>query len=368
MSDEHASEPVMAEVLQPILQVNWEAIQAKRQSLAAALEQMSGSFPSEGKKRLNSLRSWFSQPRSFEEALVRSDVLAVCLPLCRSLELDGDLGESDIAAAIRVGFCSLGQNSAGSRQLLKALAYPAVVLLSAVLVAIFFSIYVIPEFQNMFDEFGIELSGTTLFVFKFAKLVRIWSGVLVIWLASAMGIVWYMNRVSSQRRPDGLGWLDLWMQSSRTALADWAWHLSLLLEAGLSQTAAMRPACRFAGKSWLRERSSFWARAAGPVQAMTESSLSDEGTLQSDLRPRQFLTNPKYQLLDHALSIPNSAGKIQLLREVARYYRDRNRNVGLWWIEWLVTLLLWGIGGVVMILVISLFVPLVSIITGLTGV
>jgi len=309
------SEPILAEAVQPILQVNWEAIQSKRQELVAALEQMSANFPKEGRKRLSSLISWFSHPRDFEEALVRADVLAVCVPLCKSLQLNGELGESDVATAVRVGFCSIGHNDAGSRQLLKALAYPAIVLLAAGMVAIFLSVFVVPEFEKMFREFGIELPAMTKFVFEFANSVRIWGLFLLIWVALAFGITWYLNRISARRRPDGLGWLDLWMQSSRNALADWAWHISLLLESGLPQSLAIPKACRFAGKSWLRENSRFWA------QAETANSPSGAASPQPDLRSMRYLTNPKYQLLDHALTVPNSDGKIRLLQEVAMYYR-----------------------------------------------
>ena len=359
MSSEYSNEPIVAQVVQPILQENWEAIQKKREAIFEVVEQISASFPSAGKKRLRALSSWFSQPRSFESALVRSDVLAVCVPLCRSLEVDGDLSESDIGTAVRVGFCSIGENASGGRQLLKALIYPGIVLLGAAMVAIFFSVYVIPEFEKMFTEFGIELPATTHFVFDMAKSVRTWCWIFLVWLASAFGTVWYLNKISARRRPDGLSWLDLWMQSSRTALADWAWHISLLLESGLPQNAAMKRACRFAGKSWLREGSHFWT--AG------KSQTTDEAARQSEPATLQYLTNAKYQLLDHALSVPNSEGKIRLLREVAMYYRDRNRNVGLWWIEWLVAILLWGIGFIILLCIISLFAPFMAIITGLTS-
>jgi len=288
-------------------------------------------------------------------------VLAVCVPLCKSLQLNGELVESDLATAVRVGFCSVGQNTAASRQLLKAFAYPAIVLLAAAMVAIFFSVFVVPEFEKMFREFEIELPAMTEFVFEFANSIRSWSFFFLTWITLTIGIVWYLNRISAPRRPDGLGWLDLWMKSSRDALADWAWHISLLLESGLPQNLAIPQACRFAGKSWLRENSRFW------VQVESENSPSGAVPLQPGLRPMRYLTNPKYQLLDYALTVPNTEGKIRLLREVAMCYRDRNRNIGLWWIEWLVAFMLWGIGVVILILVVSLFSPLIAIISSLTG-
>ena len=354
MDDQASSQPVLAEVIDPVLQTHWEAIQNKRQALAAVFDRMAESFPREGSKRLKSLSDWFSKARSFDDALIRADVLAVCLPLCRSLESDGEISNSDIASAARIGFCTLGQNSSGSRQLLNALAYPAVVLLATGLVAIGLSKYVIPQFELMFEEFGIDLPATTIFFLESAKVIRNWSFLLILWPILLLGIVGFLDRLTARRRPDGLGWLDLWTQSSRTALADWAWHISLLLEAGLTQPTAMRQAGRYAGKSWLRQSSKFWAR-----------SEKDSSPADGEALPKRYLSSSKYQLLDYALAVPNSDGKIQLLREVASYYRDRNRNIGLWWIQWLVTILLWAIGTIILVVIFSLFSPLISIVTGL---
>lgn len=357
---EHSNEPILAEVIDPVLQTHWGAIQAQRTELVEVLDQMASSFPKEGRKRLNSLSQWFSVPRQFDESLVRADVLAVCLPLSDSLEVDGKLGKSDIVAAAHSGFCSTGQNS-GSNQLVRALAYPAIVLIGVALVAICLSVFVVPEFEEMFQEFGIELPGVTLFMLNFAEVIRNWSWILAVWLASAIGIVWFLNGVSRRRRPDGLGWLDLWMQTSRTALADWAWHLSLLLEAGLSQSEAIRKAGQYAGKSWLRASSRFWADGEA-LPKNTMGNVEDTGVAE-----QRYLRHAKYRLLDHALAVPSGEGKIQLLREVVHYYRDRNRNIGLWWIEWFVAVLLWVIGFVIIIFVISMFSPLLAIVSGLTG-
>lgn len=359
MDDQSSSQLVLAEVVEPVLQTNWEAIQNKRQTLVDVLDRMAAGFPPEGAKRLRSLSQWFSQSRNFEDALIRADVLAVCLPLCKTLELDGEISDSDIASAARVGFCSIGQNSSGSRLLLKALLYPVVVLFVAGVVTVGMSVFVMPEFEKMYDEFGIQLPAITEFFMGSSKWIRNWSVLLLVWPVLLLGIIWFLDGLTARRRPDGMGWLDLWTQSSRTALADWAWHISLLLEAGLNQATAMRQAGRFAGKSWLRESSNFWAKNEkdrGASQVLFKPGL-----------PARYLSSPKFQLLDLALTAPNSEGKIQLLREVASYYRDRNRNIGLWWIQWLVAILLWAIGAIVLAVVFSLFSPMISIVSGLTG-
>ena len=358
MDDQSLSAPVLAEVVEPVLQTHWDAIQSNRDAIKDVLDRMAASFPGEGAKRLASLSQWFSQRRSFEDALIRADVLAVCLPLCRKIESNGEVSQADIAAGARVGFCSIGQNSRGGRQLLKALAYPAVVLFLAAVVAVGFSVFVMPQFEEMYSDFGIDLPWATDFFFSSAKFLRSWSFVIILWPLLFFGIILFLDRLTVRRRPDGLGWLDLCTQSSRSALADWAWHVSLLLEAGLTQATAMHQASRFAGKSWLRKGSHFWV---GNQRADGAEVVQNQG------ETARFLGSPKFQLLDLALTIPNTEGKIQLLREVASYYRDRNRNIGLWWVQWLVAVLLWGIGALVLAVVFSLFSPLFSIMTGLTG-
>ena len=359
MDDQSAPVPVLAEIVEPILQAHWEAIQSKREELVEVLDRMAVGLPKEGAKRLSSLSQWFSRSRRFEEALVRADVLAVCLPLCKTFESQGEVSQLDIASAARGGFCAIGQNSSGSRQLVRALMYPVVVLFAAALVAIGLSVFVIPQFEQMFQEFGIQLPVVTEFFLDCAKVIRKWSFLLVLWPTLALGVIWFLDRLTARRRHDGMGWLDLWTQSSRTALADWAWHISLLLGAGLTQAAAMRQAGRFAGKSWLRQGSRLWARSENSQGSLGNQEVVKPGA------PNRYLANPKFQLLDLALAVPKSQGKIQLLREVASYYRDRNRNIGLWWIQWLVALLLWAIGGIVIVVIFSLFAPLISIVSGL---
>lgn len=81
----------------------------------------------------------------------------------------------------------------------------------------------------------------------------------------------------------------------------------------------------------------------------------------------QLLLNPKYHLAGCTLGLPESQGKIALMREVAAYYWDRNRNVGDWWIYLLNAFILWCVGLSIVFAIVSLFMPLIAIISGLTG-
>ena len=94
------------------------------------------------------------------------------------------------------------------------------------------------------------------------------------------------------------------------------------------------------------------------------AALSDAENANSD---QAYFDSPKYRLLDHAMQAAPSAGKIALLREVAVYYWDRNRNIGDWWIQWVVSAILCLAGVLIFFGVLALFMPLLAIISGLTG-
>jgi type II secretory pathway component PulF len=67
------------------------------------------------------------------------------------------------------------------------------------------------------------------------------------------------------------------------------------------------------------------------------------------------------------MELPPSQGKIAALRQIAVYYWDRNQNTGDWWIHWLIAFFLWMVGIAVLCAIVSLFMPLIAIVSGLTS-
>lgn len=97
-------------------------------------------------------------------------------------------------------------------------------------------------FEEMFVEFGIELPRSTKAVLELTQWVRQWGAWMLAWqvgLSTAMALAyWIINRSGRNRRPGNLNWIDQQWMSTRNAMACWAWHLSLLLEAGIGQVKA----------------------------------------------------------------------------------------------------------------------------------
>ncbi len=344
MTDENP-EPIQATELQE----RWEDVRKVRQELATELDRMATELPGEGRQQLQSLSRWFKGSAKFEDAIRRPDVLSLCLPLVKSNQ--NSLTSAGMAQAARLGFCSVSRYKAVSRHLFQVLFYPMMVLFVAALLWIGFSFWIAPEFQKMFREFGIELPAMTKLILWLAEWVRAgW------WLTGiipfGMALFWILNRIGSDHRPGNLTWLDQRWMSTRNALASWAWHVSLLLQAGFSQKEAIETAASATANARLR-RISFEVTGSRQLDSLGQTE--------------SFLFDPKYDLLDCAMRMPNSAGKIALLQEVATYYWDRNRNIGDWWVRWLVAAMLWLILGAIVITVLALFAPMIAIVSGLTG-
>lgn len=333
------------------LQERWQYVWNARLDLATELEQMACELPRQGRKQLQSISNWFRGSAKLEDALQRPDLLAISMPLLKT-KPSSTSEQPNIDHAARMGVCSLGRNVSISRRLIRIMLYPILVLLGCFVVGVFFSFFVAPQFEEMFAEFGIELPKITLAVFGLAQFIRRWWWGILVMLVGAVTVFWILSRTGTGNRPANLSWLDQRLMSTRNALASWAWHISLLLEAGVPQREALDAAGRATGNSHLRQVS--LARAA---LSDAEESVIDQ----------PYFDSPKYRLLDTTMQVPPSVEKIALLREVAAYYWDRNRSIGDWWIQWLVSAILFVAGALILLGVLGLFMPLLAIVSGLTG-
>lgn len=343
---------------QPIdlmLERQWQNVTSNRQEFVSALDELASDLPGKGRSNLLKLSNWFRKSGKLEEAIHRPDVLAISMPLMKATE-DELISPGGIAKAARLGFTMLGRNFLASKRLLRLLVYPLLLAFASILMLAGFSFWIAPEFEKMFIEFGIELPKATDFVFSASALIRkIWYLVISIPLVF-IAFVWFMNRTSEASRPANLSWFDQRLISTRYALASWAWHVSLLLEIGFSKRDAVEAAGKAAANSWLRQVSLRWVNRVGD---------GDE------FEPKRIFGTARHRLLDNAMSIPDSNGKSKgqaaVLREVSNYYWDQNRSIGEWWGYWLGSIILWLACMALAFSIISMFMPLVAIIGGMTG-
>ncbi len=258
----------------------------------------------------------------------------------------------DVAGAIRKGFFPAGRYRSVIRHLIWSLFYPLMILLGCLALMVAFSVYVIPEFESMYSDFGIQLPHATLLVFAFARWLRTWWRTVALIVGAFTLTLFIVGYWGNDRRPGGLGRIDLLLMSKRGALAAWAWHVALLLEAGVPRADAVETAGSATGQSWLRKFTKRWAGNDRLPPANRETDL--------------FLSQ-QYQLLNCALGLPVSDAKIAVFRGAATFYQDRNRSVNDWWVGWFVAFILFPVGLSMALVIVSLFAPMLSLIGGLSG-
>ena len=106
---------------------------------------------------------------NFSEALARQGNVfpKLLINMLKTSELTGNLTESldDMAAYYKTA-------DSNRKQVISALTYPSVVLVISIAVLTFLLIFIIPKFQNIFDQLGSNLPGITLFLIDMSTFLQ----------------------------------------------------------------------------------------------------------------------------------------------------------------------------------------------------
>lgn len=238
------------------------------------------------------------------------------------------------------------------RQRWQTLAYPFVVGCLALAVMTLLSIFVIPEFRKIFDEFDLALPESTQVLLGVASwLTSPWLWLIVV-PAIAIGIFLLSSRLI--RNAVTSSWLSGRLSfpiSRRNAIARFAQFTADLLEAGLQ----MPDALRIAGLSVNRVR---LRRAAWCLANEIDSGGDD--TPQHELIPLTA-TVVRAVRSDYPLQ-----SRIHLLREVSACHSERARRIFSWTIGLVEPFAICVVGFVVGLTVLALFMPLVKLVEGLS--
>ncbi len=262
---------------------------------------------------------------------------------------------------------------AGSQRVVTMLAYPFAVLLICGLVLAVFSWQLVPPFKSMYDEFGLSLPLFTKLLFQMADVVQspLTYLVLLAFLLCAGCFIWlqYGPSQAKRGRAASVTFHAAGLRSTRGVWADWAWHASLLLRAGLTKADAVRMAGETCGPVWLCRGSQVWSQrirdGENPFRGVTHfrgeacALLADALTIDEVLR-----TDGSAATNHDGASV--SLYQAGVLREIAEIYWDRDQQRAMWRLGWVSPLAVIGIGLIVLFVVASLFAPLVELITGLT--
>jgi len=242
--------------------------------------------------------------------------------------------------------------------LLRSLSYPLLIGLVALAVMYFFSVFVIPIYKTMFEEFELKLPAPTQTAFFIASFITNYTLFAVGWLLIVIGLVIgilkgigiVLDRLEGNRV---IAFLRVGNKKNLGAMARWTGALSELLAIGTPETLAVRTAGVASQRPWLRKQSFRLA------QTVTSTSIN-----WSDPRYARSFARSAIVALDlHAEGVASAS----VLRELAQSYAIRWCSRGDMFYGWVGPVLMLFIAQLIFFIVSSLFMPLISLITSLSG-
>jgi len=329
----------------------------RRNKLASAIEALvaesqSSRMPSDVKALLVSLRG---SPTA--EDFVLEGSKAAWLPLIlRGVSADGTT--SDTAADLNQIENDLRNAMHVRTSQWRRFAYPLVILGCAILLFVFLSLTILPTFQKMFREFELKLPPPTRWVMSTSDVIRFRP---VLFCVSLVVVV--LVAVTSRKL------FSICFQYLETS-----WLLGFFLSGGTGSIKAMG---RFTATlaellhigAPLNHAVSIAGRASQNLRFRIASDRMAMDIGSSGRFCNQSLASGNFPwLVRHALEAGSDGGpSIALLRQVSRNYVDRAEVRFNWSAGFLAPLVLLGVGFGVGFVVLSLFIPLLSLITSLSG-
>ncbi len=266
------------------------------------------------------------------------------IPLLSSATTSGDPGR------VLQGFLAESHRADElRRQRWAILAYPAAIALIAAGVFIAISFFIIPDFADIFLDFGLELPELTLAVIGLARWINSGGALVALAVIAVIGLLWTLLR---RRRPAAIPTVRFgWPFGRSTAIARFAHFTADLIEAGLETPSALRIAGFTTRKPRLRRAA--W-RLAGNLE---------QGATALDPSHRPLTSTVLYAL---RTEMPTSS-RVHLLREIGQCHAGRARSRLSWTYGIVEPVAIGAIGLAVAAVVLALFLPLVTLVNGLSG-
>lgn len=334
---------------QSVLEQHLAAILTRGRELTPALRAYADELPAGAQRRqLLAVCRLLARGNAADASNALADLPEFWIPLLSAATTSSDPGH------VLSEFISESRRTADLRhQWWLTLAYPMVLAALALAVMLALSFFVIPEFANIFDDFGLQLPNLTTFVIGTANWLVSWEGLVTLALLAAAAMFalnanWLLPRST-------IAFLSDWIRppfGQRAAIARLARFLADLLEAGLTTPEALRIAGHCVQRARMR-------RAAWSLANDLESGAARRR--RDDFRP---LSTSVWLALTADMS---NEARVYLLREISSAQAERVR-VGLSWANGIVEpAAIMLVGAVVGTVVLGLFIPLVKLVEGLSG-
>ena len=349
---DHPKNLVSGELPLDLLKSSWDSLMQVASQIADEIEIKSEGLSGNFYKEALAASNFFRGKPEYDRALNQPCVLAIANPLAKLASQKSSLSQADIGKAVSIGLCTMSRHGRTHRSLLRIFIYPIMLTYFVAIGSILVSHFLLPQFEQMYNEFGIALPVVTKAVLFLGYVFRLYTITILLVFLGVPPLLWLINWIGHEKRPPGMSRLDMLFSRRRPTVARWLLHFSLLLEAGLSKDEAIDTAASMSGKRWLKTRA-----------AVRKRKISNES---EDARIR-FFDRKKMRMADTAMSVPRSRGQVVLLQQVASWYRDSSSNLIEWLVQLLVPLYVFAIVLAFFIMIISLFMPIIAIVSGLTG-
>lgn len=241
-------------------------------------------------------------------------------------------------------------------QVRSALAYPAVIAVAGLAVLILFLVLVVPQFEQMFASFDVELPLITRIALGFTHgLKSLWW----LWILLVAGIVTGITVLA--QRPGGRFFLDYWklrapvfgQVMTKKVVADFSHTFSTLLNAGISILETLDLTKDAVGNVVF----------AQDLQQVRESIERGEG-LEKPLR-RSKVVPP---LVTDMLATGEQSGALDKISRQIAYIYEAEVEAAVGTLKSLIEpIMILGLGLVVLFLTLSFFWPYVSLIEQITA-
>lgn len=248
------------------------------------------------------------------------------------------------------------------RQMMNALIYPLSIAFIAYVIVWLLSTFLIPEFRDMFAAFDVPPSGFTQFVLSatemvggFTSIIVVFSVVIGIWLGYTQ--VWVRNPVRRAIADEIKFRLPIIGPLTRAGIvAEFTRTFAMLQRSGVLMMSTLE-LCR----------SSISNRAfAGAIQDMRDSVERGDG-LEGPLRDAEKKGLLPGVVVDMLVTGEETGSMDTIADQIADIYEDEVELLVSGLKEAVQPILVVGIGIVVGGIVIAMFLPLVSLVEGLSG-
>ncbi len=332
--------------------------QALRQRVAEVLENRDVLVPAlsafaeemprgRSRRQLRKLVANLREGASVEELCGSDDPITTWLPLLsgrgRPQRMLSDL------------FVEASRENENRTQRVRVLLYPSFVFLAALIVFIFLCIAVVPTFKNIFRDFGFELPSLTVGVIELSDMIVQHPVELVLGVLAGAVTLYLLFRLFSAWGLFGRVWNVLATGNSRqvTATAQFTRRLAEALEAGMALPTALRLAGSTEGRSRTRQIALQLAHAAEQENY--------------DLKESPWARRLPATVVHAMQAGPDGKPNIVLLQQLAELYTERVRDRYDWSTGFLSQFAIIVLGLTVGVVMFSLLMPLVDLITKLSG-